>query len=145
MTDLLYTTPAKVIKEYLITNNYFDAPALAAVWPLYTGHLPDENKDSACLYDSPGLLDGTVLSTGETIEHFGIQLHIRSKEYDDGWLKANEVVVFLETVFSQEVEIDSVSYRIENVYRTSSVNYIGTDEKRRFEFSVNFRTDVKPV
>ena len=136
-------TPAQVIVAYLIENGYFATPTNNATWPLYTGHMPEENKNLACAYDTQGFLDGTILRTGEVIEHYGFQIIIRSKDYDTGWIKGNEIALHLDGIKDQSVSIDSDDYVIENVMRTSAVIFIGADEKRRFEFSLNFRTDTK--
>ena len=77
--------------------------------------------DSACVYDTSGVTDGRLQENGRVIQHYGVQLLVRSRDYQNGWQKADAVSAGLSAMVNYDVTVDGEDYRIHNVTRSSPV------------------------
>ena len=145
-------TPAYILAALLtkVGVEIFTPPSEAEAWPLYISHEPDGPRvedNCGTVYDTEGVKDGRVMS-GENIFHHGVQLRIRTGQYTDGWVKAEEAAVYLETVQEEEVDIGEETYQIDAVTQTSPILPLGQEEgtsKRRELFTVNFLVSLKQL
>lgn len=146
----LGASPAFILSEYIITELLsMTNPDDGGLWPLYTAHMPDGNNvESNCgaLYGTSGILDGRLM-TGLVIEKPGIQLRIRSKTYEVGFAKAEAVALSLDGVNNDIVVVDSITYQIQNISKSTPVVPLGLEKgtKRRFLFTINFLMTLKKV
>jgi len=142
-------SPAYILAWYMINElEIMSLPSASSDWPLFINALPDKStiKDSAgAIYDTSGTLDGRVLSTGEVVEHYGLQVKIRSRDYQTGWQKIRDIAASFSTVQNIVVNIGDDDYRVWNISRTSPVVNLGIDERKRFQFTVNFLTTMSEV
>ena len=141
-------SPAVILSEYLIDQGLFTAPSDEDSWPLYISSVPDADtveNDLGGIYDSEGLKDGRIMSSGETIFHYGFQVRVRSEDYQDGWDKLHEVNELLVAVTNEVVTVASVDYLVESISQISSIMSLGVEEgtKRRYNFTVNFLATIK--
>jgi len=145
VSDYTGESPASIIAQYIVaTLNYMSNPDDATDWPLFVSHLPFDIISCGCIYDTAGVQDGRISSSGEVIEHPGIQLTIRSKEYEMGREKAEQVALALDAVFNEIVSIDDIDYTVQNIKRMSDVISLGIEPgtQRNHLFTVNFLVTI---
>ncbi|KKK87216.1 hypothetical protein LCGC14_2755460 [marine sediment metagenome] len=143
-------SPSLIFSEYLIDEGIFTDSSLNVNWPMYISTMPDADtveSDVGTIYDTEGLKDGRIMVDGENIFHKGNQIRIRSKNYADGWAKAEEVIALFEAVADVSIVINSITYEIKNVTQTTSIIPLGVEEgtKRRDLFTINFLSTIKEV
>ena len=135
-TKYLLYSPAYILSRQLITDSQVDEAYISYDWPVYVSHLPDIDGNSACLYDTAPIVEkDLVLGLSDT--KYGINISIRSLDYEEGRTKAQELVDFLETLSNTTVEIGDCEYYIDTITNLSSYWYLGIDEKRKHFFSIN--------
>ncbi len=150
-TQKLQASPASIIAAYLIENEIgaMTDPSDRSNWPLYISHLPDgENvkTNAGAIYDTTGIQDLRSM-TGEGYQHPGIQIRIRSRNYETGYAKIENIANALDVVAWGIITIDSLEYRIQNVSRTSPIVSLGveTGTVRRFHFTINFLLTIREL
>ena len=141
-TSVLQTSPANIIANYIISTlaTMTDPSDGSDDWPLYTSHLPDKTDvetNCGAIFDTTGVNDIRQMN-GAVPQHPGIQLRVRSKDYNTGYAKIENVANALDEVANASLEINALEFEIQNVSRTSGIISLGTDEKRRFHFTINF-------
>jgi len=147
---LLEVSPAVLLKEYITVITLLQTPSGSAVWPCYIGSMPDGvhiEDDCACVYDTSGMMDGRLQDNGLVIQHYGVQLKIRSKDYQDGWAKIDLIAGSLDAVSNYDISVSGDDYRIHNVSRTTPIVPLGTEEgmKRRWLFTANFLVTISQI
>jgi len=145
--DYMGTSPAVLIASLLVqVGNLMSLPSSKEEWPMYVAHLPDLKANSGVIYDTAGLLDGRLMKTGEVIEHYGLEIHIRSNKYDTGFSKINELANALDLVHNITVDVDSdLGFQIVSVNKMTPATYAGLDEERRFNFTTNYCASIIEV
>jgi len=139
-------SPAEILQFYLISQDIFSSPSSKENWPLFITTLPTGKglDDIGCISDTTSVKDGRLMS-GPNILHYGIQARTRSRTFEDGWKKMQEITSVLELVnnLSIVIDVDNI-YILQNISQGSSVLPMGQDpETRLFLFSVNFITTIK--
>ena len=148
--ESLDVSPAILLRQYIIdVITLLQTPSGAAVWPCYVGFMPDGDfvpDDSVCIYDTAGVKDGRLM-VGPTIQHYGIQLRIRSTEYQEGWTRADAISSGLDAVVNYDLDYNGETYHIYNVSRTTPIVPLGMEEetKRRWLFTANFLVTVSQI
>jgi len=147
-------SPAYIIAQYLIGESLLSDPTGSGSWPVYVGALPDGNKveDNAvgCIDTTP-IRDGRIMSSGETIFHYGVQLLLRARAYNTGYAKAEVLLSALEIVAGIQEIISLKTYQIDNVSPSTGITVLGQEaqeinvSKRRYLFSLNFLVTLKEI
>jgi len=146
----LETSVISILAAYIINNlSLMTDPSDGNDWPLYISSMPDgDNIETNCgaIYDTAGVLDGK-LSSGEVIQHPGIQLRIRSDDYETGYAKIEAIALALDDVSWDTIVVGGNTYLLQNISRTTSVVPLGSERgyKRRFVFTVNFLITIRKV
>jgi hypothetical protein len=140
-------TPAEVLTQYLLDNAVVSDPGDDLSWPIYISHMPDEddgNGNCVALYDTTGVLDGR-LTSGSVIEHYGLQVKVRSADYLIGWKKMSEILELIRAIKNQNISLESSVFVVNNVSETTPVLGIGVEEGsgRRELFTVNLLATMK--
>ena len=149
-TELLSVSPAVIIREHLSLEDLLDKPSDDAVWPCYLSFMPDDGvgveDDCVALYDTSAVLDGRLM-IGPYVQHYGLQLRVRSKDYQEGWAKINEISSNMDEIANQEVDYGGEQYLINSVSRMTAPVALGTEQEtsRRFLFTTNFKAMIKTV
>lgn len=132
-------SPAKILATWLIAQGVFVSTA-GAEWKLFIAHQPAKPTRCAVLYDTSGINDGRLMSSGEQIVHHGIQLRIRSEDYQNGWVKIKAAMEDLAALTNGAVVIGADPYTIVNVSQTSSIASFGEENgsTRNYGWTVNF-------
>ena len=138
--------PCLIIARYLIAEGYMSLPSLGKDWPIYVTHMPDGKNiadNIGAVYDTTPLSEGKLMNS-DFIQHFGIQLKIRSKNFDDGWDKINEISVAMNNVHNAIQIVNGTDYLIQNMSRSSGPIFMGIEEgtKRRNMFSENWLATI---
>lgn len=139
--------PILIVRSFLVSESLASLPSSDTDWPCHIGSMPDSADVSVCLYDTAAMKDGRLMD-GETIDHPGIQVKIRCKDYQVGWRKISAISASLDFLNREEITIDSETYLIENMNRASSIMPMGIakdDTKRRYLFSVNYTMTIKEI
>ncbi len=151
VSDSIQTSPAYVLASYIIDQaiGVMTDPDDGLDWPLYVSYSPDHQEaktDIGTVYDTTGLKDGRFME-GPVVQHYGVQLRIRSDLHTIGWAKAEAIAVALDAVHNQNITINAVEYQIQNVSRTSPVISLGIEKgtKNRRLFTVNFMVTLKRI
>lgn len=121
---------------------------LVGAYSLFVSSLPDEegNNEAIAVFDTTAMDDGKLARGNVRIEHPGFEIMLRSMVYRTGYMKMRQIALALDQAVRQVVTVDGVNYLVHNIKRTTSVIYIGMEEKnRRRLFSVNAIFTVSEV
>ena len=149
-SDVLETSPSSVLAYYIIeTLAKMTDPSEGDTWPLYISSMPDgDDIETNCgaLYDTSGIQSMRQMN-GYIAQFFGIQLRIRSKTYEIGWAKIEDIGNALDEVNNISVEITPEEYEIQNISRTTPIVPLGLERgtKRRYLFTLNFAMTIKKL
>ena len=145
---MLENSPSRVLAQYIWdTVQLLTNPNANDDWPLYIASLPDDPSNASAVYDTSGTLDGRHMTSGQVIQHFGIQLRLRSLDYEDGWKKLEAVCLQLDAVDSAELTVNDTDYIIDNVSRRTPIVPLGPEEgvRRREIFTVNYIMTIQEL
>lgn len=147
----LAASPASILRSFIIEEaiGSMTLPSDGSDWPLFISSMPDGNDvkvNCGAIYDTSGVLDGK-LSDGEVVQHPGIQIRIRSDDYETGYAKIEIIALALDDVDWNTIVINSTTYLFQNISRTTPIISLGPERgfKRRFLFTVNFMVTLKKV
>ena len=147
----LQASPASIMAAYIIEklDVSMTDPSDKDSWPLYISHLPDGTNvktDAGAIYDTTGVNDMRSMDGGVP-QHPGIQIRIRSRSYETGYTKIEDIGSTLDEVVNASIEIGSLEYEIQNVSRTSPIVSLGveTGTRRRFSFTINFLLTIREL
>jgi len=99
-------------------------------------------------FDTESILDGRVQIDGQTIEHFGVLVRVRSDDYQEGYVKARDIAVALDLDIEQTTTtIGSTDYLVEAVTRRGGVISLGKESGRskRDIFTVNTIVTLRQI
>ncbi len=135
-------SPAFVLAQLLIERSLTDAhDAPCATFPTFVSWMPDTGSipdNVVVLYDAGGVDDGRLMD-GTNIDHFGVQVAIRAKEFQVGWVKIREIALALEKVKRVTITIGDFQYLIHNVSQQAAPIHAGLElgTKRRHLITLN--------
>lgn len=143
-------TPAQVVGQLLVTAGEGTAPGDGLDWPVYVSRMPSPDssipRNAIGVFDTSGLLDGRQMSDGRITQHPGFQVRVRSSAYRDGFLKGEQIARALDSIRRMTVVVGTSSVRVDNLSRSSTVVWLGTDPDSRMEqFSLNGRCTLTPL
>ena len=149
MSGLLNHSPAEIVQSLIIEElGLGAAPEIPTAdnWPVYASHHPDTPDDSICLFDTEGRLQGRTQVDGEMHIHHGLQIRVRSLDYS-GYAKAQQLAHALDTeVLRLAVVVDSHSYLVHCLTRTTDVLPLGFEQgSRRRLWTVNFLVAISTL
>jgi len=143
MSGVLYHSPAEIIAQLMIdlglANGNEEDEALTG-WVVFPLHLPETPDQAIQVQDTAGRLHNRTQVTGETGEHYGIQVLARSPqdpvtayrkikqllEYFDTEICREEVTVYDEAASTNR------TYMVHALTRTSVAIPSGNDGRRYF-------------
>lgn len=151
MSGLLNHSPAEIVQQLLIDLGYGDDVAYTGTgtaYPVYHGIMPDVEDDCLCVTDTEGIIHQRDMAARSRQEHHGIQVRVRCENVTTGGKKARDIAeAFDSVVYQNTVLIDSSTYLVQAMTRTSPVIYIGPEvgTSRRYLFSVNAIVSVREL
>ena len=132
-------SPADVMRWLLIDLGIGTAPEDEGSWPIQDSNEPDLPDNLITVYDTAGITDGRVQRTGETAEHKGFMVQIRSTDKPTAWAKAEAIKTAMdESILNLLVTVDTSEYVIYSVTRHSGPVSLGREPStNRFLFTIN--------
>lgn len=148
-TDVLTDNPAAIIAHYLTGLALMSVPG-AGDWPLYISHLPDGDNvedNAGAIYNTTPVKDGRWMVDGSRMQHYGVQITIRSLTEEEGWDKCNILAGQLDIVHNAQTIFDGTTYEIHNVTNPGGINSLGEEigTKRRKLFTMNFLVSMSKL
>jgi len=139
MSGLMTHSAGDVIRHALIDLVLGTLPSAGTAWPIHVGNLPNKPDNAILVSDTAGRFGGRVHTSGEMQEHQGVQIKVRSADYQTGGLRARTIAKNLDEDIAQtSVTISGSVYLIEAVTRTSGPLSLGTEEgTERSLFTIN--------
>lgn len=112
----------------------------------YVAVLPEAPDETVGFFDTAGRFDGRIMRTGERIEHPGVQIQVRGKNYLETYQRAKDLSLLLDGVIRQTVYIQSDEvYTLHNVSRSGAIIPVGIEiagSRRRHLFTINMTVTV---
>ena len=139
MSGLVTHSPNDILRRLLINAGQGTLPSVGGSWPIGVER-PNSPDSCITLTETTGKRDGRVMTSGEVIEHPGIQIEVRSATFSVGFLKAKQLATYCdESIYNSGVTFEGKSYNIVNVSRVGVVMAIGreTPESKRELFTFN--------
>lgn len=130
--------PASIIRTWIIDE------ALSTEQATFASGMPEHPNLAICVYDQPGLLQGRIQKTGETVEAFGLELRVRALDYQTGYSLASDICDAADALKNAPVTIDDHDYLIQAVTRRTSILPLGPESgNRRERFVVKFVATIR--
>lgn len=134
MPGLLTLSPADVVRQLLIDLSAGSEPN-GDPWPIFASFEPDKPEvpdNIVTVYDTLGTISGRTHTDGETQEHHGIQVRVRSDSPVAGYAKAREIAdkldkQVLRTLVTIIIGGFGFAWRVQSVTRTSDVIALGKE------------------
>ena len=133
--------PSKVLIFYLQEEELVQFDSVTQEWFGTFGGMSTEADQAVSITDTTPMNDGSIMATGEYILHPGINVRIRSKDYDVGYNRAKAIQDKLATIKNVEVVMDEATnekVKIKSFGLVGGVSYVGREEQEeRHYFTLN--------
>lgn len=97
-------------------------------WPIFDTSMPNAPDDCIVVTDTDSMMDGRTQVDGETQEHFGFQVKIRTKSPVLGYRKLMEVSNSFDSgVLRFPVDVGVNHYQIQSVSRRTGIIKMGKE------------------
>jgi len=149
------TSPAKVLREYLLKEGLVEENGPNTDWASYVGSLPDNANPASnaarisdnivAVMDTTPVKDGRLMS-GVNILHYGLQVLVRAVKRSDGYQKCEAIAAALEAVDGATQVVGRYTYTFHNISQVTGTVSLGQEEestKRRELFSINFLATIQ--
>lgn len=140
MATALAHSPSDIVRKLLIDLGLATEAGTGQAWPVYATQEPDKPDNCVTIFDTAGRVYGRLMPTGVVVEHYGIQIRVRSADHKTGYQKATSIADALDqNVYFRTVQIDSNQYLVYTISRTTQVLPIGEEspETKRRLFTIN--------
>jgi hypothetical protein len=149
MSGSLPHAPCEIIAKLLIDLNLANIHT-SDTWPVRSYSEPEEPDNHITVFDTTGVIQGTLQPSGELIEFVGCQIKIRSNGIPEGRIKADNIAIALDGLALREVTLthkvtqQEITYVIPSVNRTGSIIPVGFDKpaSKRFIHTINLLTNT---
>lgn len=138
MSGSLTHSPAKVLQYFLVGQLVGSLPEDNDDWPIYCGQVPDAGDSIMAVLNTTSKLEGRLQYTGETQQHYGVQIIVRAPSSPAGWTKANTLMSVLDLATLEAVTVSSTPYTLYSISHNGAIA-VGKDvgSSRRYLFTVN--------
>lgn len=157
MTLPFLHSPADVMRKLLINAGYMSDPIVVTPtptsWPGYKDAEPDKPDNVVTTYDTEPQLDAHGQVTGQSFQHWGVQVRVRGTTHAVGFGKADAIRVVLNegqvdsTVsFSSTSDGGAATYLVHSSAQ-NTVRRMGMDSPttKRHLFTINCLATIKRV
>jgi hypothetical protein len=129
MAGPLLHSPACILQAILVARGLGASPP-NLIWPIYIDSQPDLPDNLISVLNEIGKDYGRVQINGERLEHHGVTVSVRAGLSPLGYSKARQIAIVLDSsIYFDEVSIESSSYLVYAVTRTSDVVYRGKESE----------------
>ena len=144
MSGLLTHSASDILRRLLVNAGQGTLLGAGGSWPI---GLERPNAPDSCvtITETQGKRDGRVMTSGEVIEHPGVQIEVRAATYAAGFTKAKALATYCdESIYNSSITFETKAYTIINVSRVGVVMAIGreTPESKRELFTFNATVTV---
>lgn len=157
----LYHSPARIIKQLLVDYGLGFDPEVGTAgtspWAIYRGREPDRPDDLIKVSDTTPRGEGDTQTDGIHQQHEGIQVFVRSADYDRGYRKINAISLALDQVNFVSVDLPApegegevpgtaeIRYEVQSCTCTSGPAPTGPDTPagKRLTFTVNYLVSIR--
>lgn len=128
-SNTILNSPAYILASYLIENGIADVthPDSNDDWPLFVSRTPNKPTNCCVIYDTTPNKDLRYMS-GQVIEHYGLQMKVRSNSHIEGWVKLETLNKMIDEINNDVIIVNDIEYLIQNVSRNSGVISLGAEE-----------------
>lgn len=151
-------TPQQVVQQLLVDRGLCTDPVYwethrpgddltgAHDWPAFRNVMPDAPDNCVRVKRTADRPDVRILSTGQNVKHFGIQVELRGATDDVGGLKALQLELALtEQLNDQTVTLDSQQYLVQSFPQVAATPGYKTDVgSQRTLYSLNCLAVIIP-
>ena len=139
MPGALTHSPADVVSRLLVDLGVGTDPADGSAWPIFAAGEPSLPDNVITVFDTVGRQQGRTHFDGETQEHHGIQIRVRSSTHLVGFTKARAIAVVIDGQYQSQVVIGAISYVVHAITRSGDVNILGKEvpATKRNLFTIN--------
>lgn len=152
MSTALSHRPADVVRWLLIALGQGSDPTQlsskgvpSGLWPIYVNAEPNAPDNCITLYDTDQVDFGRSMIDGESFQHYGIQLRVRSSDDKTGGAKIEAMRVFInEQIYERHVTVDGHDYEVQSVFATGVLT-LGMDNpnSKRMLYTSNLSAVLK--
>lgn len=136
-------SPAQLVRQHLINVGVVNHPDVAGDWPAYVGKMPDDQDQMVHIKNTGGLMEGEILSSGQSINKPGLNFTIRAKDHPTAYDKAKQIWDALGAIFRNSVIVGGDTYVLWAFKRLTPPVYLGEEVgKRRELFSIDGRVSI---
>ena len=126
--------PGKILQYWLIQAGIGQHPTTTptGAWKVYSPFMPDSADQAIAVANTSPVLDGTILKTGESIQHPGIQVKIRCRgdDHDFGYAKGLAVEKALtETLKRATVVVGAKTFLLSKFTLSAGLTFVGLEEQ----------------
>lgn len=142
---------AQIIRAHMITLGLVSSHDTGS-WRSFYSRMPDEPDNAVCFYDMEPQKQGRIIRTGEVIKKPRVMIQVRSKSFNDGWAKAQELNDAIEAIKRNEVTVagtdedpDSLYFLLNVLSEQGGASPLGQEDtnKKREYFSLNIKLSVE--
>lgn len=140
MSGSLTHLVSQIIQQLLIDLAIATNPDDGDSWPVYATQKTDSPNNQIWVTDTESKQLGRTQYDGEISEQHGFQVMVRAEYPGDAYSKAQAIKVAFDTsVKRTDVVIESTTYKLHCVNRTTDVVRVGNEDAtgRRKLFSIN--------
>lgn len=148
--NTLSRTPATIVAHLLVsmgvggfkTNNPSTEPGVLVA----INGMPDSPDAVVAVTDSPLFRSDGRLMNGEYIHFPGIQIRCRNRDQNEAYAQIEVVRGLLQSVVREEVEVDNILFRVDNLSINSPSLFIGYDsDSERPNFTLDVYATIKEL
>jgi len=158
MSGFLDHSPANILLEWMLDEGLVDAPS-SADWPGFLQNVDERYESYVVVYDTDSRLSGKVHLLGETQQHYGIQIQVRSPDPDEAHSKVSEIFTAFDAASREPVTIageadgdppvipPACEYIIDAITPTSGAIRAGKEQPEDYLWlwTANFVISIKQV
>jgi len=136
-------SPADILLRYLLDAGIASS---ASLWEGFVGFQPDLPDDVISIYDTTSIQDGRLMS-GETINHPGFQVRVRSNSRILAYRKVSDISSSFDAVLRTAVEMEGSNYTLQSIRQGAPIP-LGLEQDRtpaRHLFVLNGSVTVKQI
>lgn len=144
MSGQMTNSPAEVIHQWLLNEALIEGPT-GTTWPGFVNNADERKSDMVVVLDTAGRIQGKTHASGETQEHYGIQLQVASESQADGYSKISEIFAEVDALARASVTISGSTFIVDAITPTSTIIRIGKEqpEDYLYLFTANFVVSIK--
>lgn len=150
MADILEHSPADIIRYLLVAHGIGELPSGTGVmddWSIFCDVEPDRPDNCITIYNTQGRKHARMQLSGRVVEHYGIQIRVRSRNPKLGYNMAQQIAAELdENVYQERVTIGTAIYCVHSFDRSGNIVAIPKDfstPTKRLIHTLNGLTNIK--